>query len=128
MQKNKKKKKKKREKDNKNKQINKKKNGHGKHGEKKGKTGGTTTELPTNTPALSKKQNKCEAIKQWKQQREKQKLKGKHKLGWPVHILDQWKPGLEKNGGTLTGPRRSHGTSLSTSQFVPSMLFSIWGH
>ena len=35
-------------------------NGHGhgydgKHGEKKGKTGGTTTELPTNTPALSKK-------------------------------------------------------------------------
>ncbi len=34
-------------------------NGHGKHGEKKGKTGGT--ELPTNTPALSKKQNKSEA-------------------------------------------------------------------
>ena len=33
-------------------------NGHGKHGEKKGKTGGTSTELPTNTPALSKKQNK----------------------------------------------------------------------
>ena len=33
-------------------------NGHGKHGEKKGKTGG---ELPTNTPALSKKQNKSEA-------------------------------------------------------------------
>ena len=29
-------------------------NGHGKHVEKKGKTGGTTTELPTNTPALSK--------------------------------------------------------------------------
>ena len=28
-------------------------NGHGKHGEK-GKTGGTTTELPTNIPALSK--------------------------------------------------------------------------
>ena len=36
-------------------------NGHGKHGEKKGKTGGTTTELPTNTPALSKKPNKSEA-------------------------------------------------------------------
>ena len=31
-------------------------NGHDKHGEKKGKTGGTTLELPTNTPALSKKQ------------------------------------------------------------------------
>ena len=46
-------------------------NGHGKHGEKKGKTGGTTTELPTNTPALSKKQNKCEAKNQWKQLREK---------------------------------------------------------
>ena len=36
-------------------------NGHGKHGEKKGKTGGTTIELPKNTPALSKKQNKSEA-------------------------------------------------------------------
>ena len=36
-------------------------NGHGKHGEKKGKTGGTTIELPTNTPALP----------QWKQPREK---------------------------------------------------------
>ncbi len=36
-------------------------NGHGKHGEKKGKTGGTTIELPTNTPALSKKPNKSEA-------------------------------------------------------------------
>ena len=35
--------------------------GHGKHREKKGKTGGTTTELPTNTAALSKKQNKSEA-------------------------------------------------------------------
>ena len=35
-------------------------NGHGKHGEN-GKTGGTTIELPTNTPALSKKQNKSEA-------------------------------------------------------------------
>ena len=41
-------------------------NGHGKHGEKKGKTGGTTTELPTNTPALSKKQNKSEAKKSMK--------------------------------------------------------------
>ena len=29
-------------------------NGHVKHREKKGKTGDTTTELPTNTPALSK--------------------------------------------------------------------------
>ena len=36
-------------------------NGHGKHGEKKGKTGATTIELPTNTPALYKKQNKSEA-------------------------------------------------------------------
>ena len=60
MQKNKKKKKKKREKDNKHKQINKKKNGHGKRGEKKAKTGSTTIELPTNTPALSKKPNKSE--------------------------------------------------------------------
>ena len=41
-------------------------NGHGKHGEKKGKIGGTTTELPTNTPALSKKQNKSEAKKSMK--------------------------------------------------------------
>ena len=39
-------------------------NGHGKHGEKKGKTGGTTFELPTNTPALSKKQNKSDAKNQ----------------------------------------------------------------
>ena len=39
-------------------------NGHGKHGEKKGKTGGTTTELPADTPALSKKQNKSEAKNQ----------------------------------------------------------------
>ena len=39
-------------------------NGHGKHGEKKGKTGGTTIQLPTNTPALSKKQNKSEAKNQ----------------------------------------------------------------
>ena len=29
-------------------------NGQGKHGEKEGKTGCTTTELPTNTPTLSK--------------------------------------------------------------------------
>ena len=28
---------------------------------RKEKTGGTTIELPTNTPPLSKKQNKCEA-------------------------------------------------------------------
>ena len=53
------KKKKKGEKENKQKT-----NGHGKHREKKGKTGGTTTELPTNTPALSKKQNKSEAKNQ----------------------------------------------------------------
>ena len=33
-------------------------NGHGKHGEKKGKTGSTTIELPTNTPALSRKQKR----------------------------------------------------------------------
>ena len=39
-------------------------NGQGKHGEKEGKTGCTTTELPTNTPALSKKQNKSEAKNQ----------------------------------------------------------------
>ena len=38
-------------------------NGHGNHGEKKGKTGGTTIKLPTNTPALFKKQNKSEAKK-----------------------------------------------------------------
>ena len=44
---------------------------HGKHGEKKGKTGGTTIELPTNTAALSKKPNKSEAKTQWKQPREK---------------------------------------------------------
>ena len=36
-------------------------NGHGKHGEKKEKTGGTTIELPTDTPALSMKQNESEA-------------------------------------------------------------------
>ena len=36
-------------------------NGHGKHREKKEKNGGTTIELPTNTPALSKKQNRSEA-------------------------------------------------------------------
>ena len=46
------------------KQKQKQTNGHKKHGEKKGKTGGTTTELPTNTPALSKKQNKSEANNQ----------------------------------------------------------------
>ena len=46
------------------KQTKNKTNGHGKHGEKKGKTGGTTIELPTNTPALSKKQNKSEAKNQ----------------------------------------------------------------
>ena len=57
------KKKKKGEKENKQKT-----NGHGKHGEKKGKTGGTTIELPT---ALSKKPNKSEAKTQWKQPREK---------------------------------------------------------
>ena len=50
------KKKKKGEKENKQKT-----NVHDKHGEKKGKTGGTTIELPTNTPALSKKQSKSEA-------------------------------------------------------------------
>ena len=36
-------------------------NGHGIHGEKKGKTGATTIELPTTTPAVSKKPNKSEA-------------------------------------------------------------------
>ena len=41
-------------------------NGHGKHGEKKGKTGGTTTELPTNTPALSKKQKQKRGKKSMK--------------------------------------------------------------
>ena len=41
-------------------------NGHGKHGDKKGKTGGTTIELSTNTPALSKKRNKSEAKKKMK--------------------------------------------------------------
>ena len=48
-------------------------NGHGKHGGKKGKIGGTTLELPTNTPALSKKQNKREAKNQSKNNREKSK-------------------------------------------------------
>ena len=48
------------------KEIKQKTNGHGKHGEKKGKTGGTTIELPTNTPALFKKQNKSEAKKSLK--------------------------------------------------------------
>jgi len=32
----------------------------------RGKTGGTTTELPTNTPAWSKKPNKSEAKKSMK--------------------------------------------------------------
>ena len=53
------------------KEIKQKTNGHGKHGEKKGKTGGPTIELPTNTSALSKKQNKSEAKNKWKQPREK---------------------------------------------------------
>ena len=58
MQKKKKKKKKKKgEKEN----NNNNKNGHDKHGENKGKTGGTTIELPSNTLALSKKPNKSEA-------------------------------------------------------------------
>ena len=48
------------------KEIKPKTNGHGKHGEKKGKTGGTAIELPANTPALSKKQNKSEAKKSMK--------------------------------------------------------------
>ena len=47
-------KKKKEEEGRKRKQTKQKTNGHGKHEEKKGKTGDTTTELPTNTPALSK--------------------------------------------------------------------------
>ena len=50
-----------RERKQKNAKNNNNKNGHGKHGEKKGKTGGTTVELPTNTPALSKKPKKSEA-------------------------------------------------------------------
>ena len=49
------------------KENNQKTNGRGKHGEKEGKTGGTTIELPTNTPielptntpALSKKKKKA---------------------------------------------------------------------
>ncbi len=60
-------------------------NGHGKHGEKKGKTGGTTIELSANTTALSKKQNKSEA-KVNENNREKSKSrKVNNKLGWPVH-------------------------------------------
>ena len=43
-------------------------NGHGKHGDKKGKTGGPTTELPRNQ---TKKPNKSEAKTQCKQPREK---------------------------------------------------------
>ena len=49
----------KKKKEKKKKKKKKKKNGHSKHGEKNGKTGGTATELPTNTAALSKKQNKA---------------------------------------------------------------------
>ena len=61
-----KKKKEKKKEENNNTQTKQKKNGHGKHGEKKGKTGDTTIELPTNSPALSKKQNKSEAKKSMK--------------------------------------------------------------
>ena len=46
-------------------------NGHGKHVKKKGKTGGTTIELPANTTALSKKQNNSEAKINQKNPREK---------------------------------------------------------
>ena len=53
------------------------------------------------------------------------KINENKKLGWPVHSLDQRTPGLGKNSSTLKGPRRCHGTSRSTSQFVPNMLFSI---
>ena len=67
MQKRKKEKKKgEKENSNKNKTKNTHTNGHGKHREKKRKTGGITIELPTNTPALSKKQNKCKAKKSMK--------------------------------------------------------------
>ena len=55
------------------KQTKQKTNGHGKHEEKKGKTGGTTIELPTNTPALSKKQNKSYRQKINENNREKSK-------------------------------------------------------
>ena len=48
-------------------------NGHDNHGEKKGKTGGTTIKLPTNTPALFKKQNKSEAKKSMKTTERKSK-------------------------------------------------------
>ena len=61
------KKKKKEEKENKQKT-----NGHGKHGEKKGKTGGTATELPTNTPALTKNETKARQ-KIYENNREKSK-------------------------------------------------------
>ena len=39
--------------------------------------------------------NNCEGKKKKKKKRprENQKPKGKQKLGWPVHILDQRKPG-----------------------------------
>ena len=101
----------------------KKTNGHGKHGEKKGKTGGTTIELPTNTPALSKKPNKSEAKKSMKTTERKVKAKGKQKLIWPVH--QRLVQGLRKNSSTLTGPCQSHGTIRLTLQFVANMLFSI---
>ena len=54
--------KKKREKKKKGEKTKKHTNGHGKHGEKKGKTGGATVELPINTPALSKKQKRGQKL------------------------------------------------------------------
>ena len=110
-----------------NKKQNKKMNGHGKHGEKKGKIGGVLNYQQIPLPCLRNKTKVRQKINENNRQKCK-KPKGKQKLGWPVHILDQRTPGLGKNGGTLTGPRRSHGTSGLTSQFVPNMLFSIWGH
>ena len=53
------------------------------------------------------------------------KINENKKLGSPVHSLDQRTPGLGKNSSTIKGPRRCHGTSRSTSQCVPNMLFSI---
>ena len=87
------------------------KNGHGKHGEKKGKTGGTILnyqQIPL--PCLRNKTKARQKIN------ENNREKSKQKLGWPVH--QRIVQCVEKNSGT----------SWSSSQFVPNMLFSISEH
>ena len=60
---------------------NKKTNGHGKHGEKKGKTGGTTIELPTNTPALSKKTKATQKISENNREKSKSRKVNRNSAG-----------------------------------------------